>query len=232
MLVNLISFSRRGVTLLLLLNPTLHSTLLLRFLKIIHFLLLLHISAFGLQISASLFADAYQIYLLKVTCYNFCGYARLHLSLEKSLLKHRGTYHFPLGFHPVSHCGVFPVPFLIILVVGRSVLVTVMYSLSASLLVSFLWVFMRLWILWTGWQPVSPLSSYRNPRGFTYYLLLMLGEHPQALDMIGPRGSKISGWRNNPDKECNCVSCYLQSWKGGEFLWLFRTSGISPVPCK
>lgn len=63
MVVNLISFSRRGVTLLLLLNPTLHSTLLLKNLKISDFLLLLHISAFGLQISAFLFADAYQIYL-------------------------------------------------------------------------------------------------------------------------------------------------------------------------
>lgn len=58
--VNLIFYSRRGVTLLLLLNPTLYSTLLLKNLKISHFLLLLHISGFGLQISASLFADPYR----------------------------------------------------------------------------------------------------------------------------------------------------------------------------
>lgn len=60
MLVNMISFSRTGVTLLLLLNPTLHSTLLLKNLKISNFFFPLHISAFGLEISASFFADAYQ----------------------------------------------------------------------------------------------------------------------------------------------------------------------------
>jgi len=94
MLVNLISFSRKetGVTLLLPLNPTLHSTLLFKNPKRSHFLLL-PLRASELQISASLFADAYQLDLPSpnVTCYSFCGCARLYLEPEKSLLKQRGN---------------------------------------------------------------------------------------------------------------------------------------------
>lgn len=66
MVVSLISFSRKetGVTLLMLLNPTLHSTLLLKNPERSHFLLL-PLRPSGLQISASLFADAYQIFRLQ-----------------------------------------------------------------------------------------------------------------------------------------------------------------------
>lgn len=137
--VNLIFYSRRGVTLLLLLNSTLYSTLLLKNLKISHFLLLLHISGFGLQISASLFADPYR-FTFKSNLLQFLWLCKaLPITWEK-LAEAQRTYHFPIGFHPVSHSDVFPVPFLMMLVVGRSVFMAVMYSLSASLLVSFLWV--------------------------------------------------------------------------------------------